>query len=232
VQDVYLRLDRELEEMINVLEKEIGKDNVLIFLTADHGAANVPAYMSSLKIPAGVANSNMLRDSVEQYLNKTYGKGKWVERYTNQQLYLNRKLIEASKLNRTEVQDKVANYVLRFEGVARAVSADAIQRVGWTGGLMSRIESGYNAQRSGDVIVVLQPGWFEGYGSGEPKGTTHGSYGNYDTHVPLVWYGWKVKPGESSVETAVSDIAPTIASWLYIQEPNGSVGRPLQELMK
>ncbi|MHC2990884.1 nucleotide pyrophosphatase [Pontibacter sp. HJ8] len=232
VQDIYLRLDRELEELINVLEKEIGKDNVLIFLTADHGAAHVPAYMSSLNIPAGVANSKILQDSVEVYLTKTYGKGKWVERYTNQQLYLNRKQIEARKLDRTEVQNKVANYVLRFEGVARAIAADAIQQTGWTGGLMSRIESGYNAQRSGDVIVVLQPGWFEGYGSGEPKGTTHGSYANYDTHVPLVWYGWKVKPGESSVETAVADIAPTIASWLYIQEPNGSVGKPLQELMK
>ncbi|MBX0334886.1 alkaline phosphatase family protein [Pontibacter sp. HSC-14F20] len=232
VQDIYLRLDREIEELINLLEKEIGKDNILIFLTADHGAAHVPTYMESLKIPAGIATSGIMRDSLEQHLNKTFGKGRWVERYTNQQVYLDHKTIEGKKLKQIDVQEAAANYVMRFEGVARAVSADAIQRVGWSGGLMSRVESGYNAQRSGDVIVVLQPGWFEGYGSGPQKGTTHGSYSNYDTHVPLVWYGWKVKPGESSAETAVADIAPTIASWLYIQEPNGSVGRPLQELMK
>ncbi|WP_081490431.1 hypothetical protein [Pontibacter sp. BAB1700] len=155
-----------------------------------------------------------------------------MERYTNQQVYLDRKTIEGKKLTRIEVQEAAANYVMRFDGVARAITGEAIQRAGWAGGMMSRLESGYNAQRSGDVIVVLQPGWFEGYGSGPQKGTTHGSYSNYDTHVPLVWYGWKVKPGESSVETAVADIAPTIASWLYIQEPNGSVGRPLQEFMK
>ncbi|PKV67412.1 alkaline phosphatase PafA [Pontibacter ramchanderi] len=232
VQDVYLRLDREIEELINLLEKEIGKDNVLIFLTADHGAAHVPAYMESLKIPAGTSASGVMRDSLELHLNKTFGKGRWVERYTNQQVYLDHKTIEGKKLKRIDVQEAAANYVMRFEGVARAIAADAIQRVGWTSGLMSRVESGYNAQRSGDVIVVLNPGWFEGYGSGPQKGTTHGSHSNYDTHVPLVWYGWKVKPGESSVETAVADIAPTIASWLYIQEPNGSVGRPLQELMK
>lgn len=232
VQDIYLRLDRELEELINLLEKEIGKDNILIFLTADHGAAHVPAYMESMKIPAGTATSSVMRDSLEQHLNKMFGKGRWVERYTNQQVYLDHKTIESKKLKRLDVQEAAANYVMRFEGVARAIAADAIQRTGWTGGLMSRVESGYNAQRSGDVIVVLQPGWFEGYGSGPQKGTTHGSHSNYDTHVPLVWYGWKVKPGESSVETAVADIAPTIASWLYIQEPNGSVGRPLQELMK
>jgi predicted AlkP superfamily pyrophosphatase or phosphodiesterase len=232
VQDIYLRLDLEIEEMINVLEKEVGKDNFLIFLTADHGAAHVPAYMESLNIPAGIATSGILRDSLGQHLNKTFGSGKWVERYTNQQVYLNRKLIDAKKLKRVDVQEATANYVMRFEGVERAVTAEAIQRAGWTTGLMSRIEGGYNPQRSGDVMVVLQPGWFEGYGSGPQKGTTHGSHGNYDTHVPLVWYGWKVRAGESSVETAVTDIAPTIASWLYIQEPNGNVGRPLQELMK
>lgn len=232
VQDIYLRLDREIEELINLLEKEIGKDNVLIFLTADHGAAHVPTYMQSLNIPAGTANSGMLRDSLELHLNEKFGKGKWVERYTNQQVYLNRKLIESKKLNRMDVQEAAAQYVIRFEGVARAIPADVVQRGGWTSGLMTRVESGYNAQRSGDVIVVLQPGWFEGYGSGPQKGTTHGSHSNYDTHVPLVWYGWRVQPGESSVETAVADIAPTIASWLYIQEPNGSVGTPLQELMR
>jgi predicted AlkP superfamily pyrophosphatase or phosphodiesterase len=232
VQDVYLRLDREIGDLIDLFEKEVGKDNVLIFLTADHGAAHVPAYMESLKIPAGIATSGVLRDSLEKHLVGMFGKGRWVERYTNQQLYLDRKTIEGKKLNRIEVQEAAANFVMRFDGVARAITADAIQRAGWTDGLMSRSESGYNAQRSGDVLVVLQPGWFEGYGSGPQKGTTHGSYSNYDTHVPLVWYGWKVRHGESSAETAVSDIAPTIASWLYIQEPNGSVGKPLQELMK
>ncbi|MFD2246924.1 alkaline phosphatase PafA [Pontibacter ruber] len=232
-QDVYLRLDREIEEMLNKFEQHVGKGNVLVFLTADHGAAHVPAFLKDKKVPAGVANSSIMRDSVEKYLNTTYGGGKWIERYTNQQIYLNRKLIEAKKLNRLDVQEKVANYVMRFEGVARAMAAENVQRAGWSEGLMSRIASGYNAQRSGDVLVVLQPGWFEGYGAAkEPKGTTHGSYSNYDTHVPLVWYGWKVKPGESSAEVQVADIAPTIASWLYIQEPNGSVGKPLQELMK
>lgn len=232
VQDVYLRLDRDLEDMINQLEKEVGKENLLIFLTADHGAAHVPAYLQSEKVPAGVAKSSVLRDSVEQYLDKTYGNGDWVERYTNQQVYLNRKQIDTKKLSRAEVQEKVANYVLRFEGVARAVAAEHLQRSDWSNGIMAKVESGYNAQRSGDVIVLLQPGWFEGYGNREPKGTTHGSYSNYDTHVPLLWYGWNVKPGESAAAVEVTDIAPTIASWLYIQETNGSVGRPLQELMK
>lgn len=232
VQDMYLRLDKEIEELINVLEQEVGKENVLIFLTADHGAANVPAYMKSQKIPAGVASSALIRDSVEQMLDKTYGEGMWIEKYMNQQVYLNRKLIDAKKLRRAEVQEKVASYVIRFEGVARAVSADALQQNDWSSGMMAKVEQGYNAKRSGDVVLLLEPGWFEGWGEQEPKGTTHGSQSNYDTHVPLLWYGWKIKPGESTVLTEITDIAPTIASWLNIQEPNGSVGKPLQQYMK
>ncbi|MCC9168442.1 alkaline phosphatase PafA [Pontibacter harenae] len=228
VEDMYLRLDKDIEEIINQLEKTIGKENVLIFLTADHGAAQVPAYMLSNKIPAGLANSSAMRDSIEQHLDKFFGAGKWVEQYTNQQVYLNRNLINTKKLSHEEVQEQVVNVILRFENVMKAVTAESLKRSGWGKGLMTRIDNGYNTQRSGDVIVVYQPGWFEG----GRQGTTHGSYSNYDTHVPLVWYGWKVKPGESAAEVEIADIAPTIASWLYIQEPNGSVGRPLQEFMK
>lgn len=232
LQDAMLRLDRELAELIDEIEDEVGKGEVLYFLTADHGAAHVPGFLKTMNVPSGVANSGTVRDSIEAYLDKMYGNGEWVERYTNQQLYLNRNLIDGKKLDLADVQQRVANYLLRFEAVMRAVPAIALQSTSWNQGLMARVENGYNAQRSGDVIVLLQPGWFEGYGTGEPKGTTHGSYSNYDTHVPLIWYGWNVQPGESSVPTEIADIAPTIASWLYIQEPNGSVGRPLQEYMK
>lgn len=230
VQDAMLRLDRELAELINEIEEEVGKGEVLFFLTSDHGAAQVPAFLQTMNVPSGVATSGTVRDSTEAYLDKMYGNGAWVERYTNQQLYLNRALIDSKNLNLAEVQQRAASYVMRFEGVMRAVTASVLQSTSWNQGLMARVENGYNAQRSGDVIVLLQPGWFEGYGSG--KGTTHGSYSNYDTHVPLIWYGWNVQPGESAAPTEIADIAPTIASWLNIQEPNGSVGRPLQEYMK
>ncbi|WP_299760311.1 alkaline phosphatase PafA [uncultured Pontibacter sp.] len=230
-QDAFLRLDRELAELISTIEKEVGAGEVLFFLTADHGAAHVPAFMQEMKIPAGLATSSVMRDSVDAFLDKTYGKAEWVERYMNQQIYLNQDIIYKKKLNIADVQQLVASYVLRFDGVMRAVPAATLISSNWGTGMMARVESGYNGKRSGDVIVLLEPGWFEGYGK-EPKGTTHGSFSNYDTHVPLLWYGWNVKPGESEAEVAVSDIAATLAAWLYIQEPNGSIGKPLQVYMK
>ncbi|WP_347157465.1 alkaline phosphatase PafA [Pontibacter chitinilyticus] len=231
-EDVFLRLDKEIAELITAAEKQVGKGNVLFFLTADHGAAHVPAFLQENKIPAGVASSKLVQDSVAAYLTKVYGSGNWVERYINQQLYLNRSLIDSKRLDRAGVQERVARYVMRFPAVERAITATALQQNNWHEGIMGRVDNGYNAQRSGDVVVVLQPGWFEGYGSAHPTGTTHGTYANYDTHVPLVWYGWQVPAGESSVETETVDIAPTVASWLYIQEPSGSIGKPLQQYIK
>lgn len=231
-EDIFLRLDKEVGEMIDQIEAQVGAGNVLFFLTADHGAAHVPAYLSENKVPAGVSSSAAIKDSVDSMLSKLYGKGAWVERYMNQNIYLNRKLIDSKKLSLSEVQQRVAEYVIRLTPVVRAVTGASLATSSWGSGALARVERGFYPPRSGDVVLILSPAWFEGYGSGKPTGTTHGSYSNYDTHVPLIWYGWNVKHGESSVETKVTDIAPTIASWLYIQEPNGSVGQPLQQYMK
>lgn len=228
-QDAFLRLDQELAEMITEIEQEVGEGEVLFFLTADHGAAHVPGYLQSLKVPAGVGYSRTVRDSVSAFMNRTYGKGEWVERYMNQQIYLNRSLIESKKLDLATVQQKVADYALSLESVMRTVTGTTLQSTNWGSGMMARVEAGYNARRSGDVILLLEPGWFEGYG---PTGTTHGSQANYDTHVPLIFYGWNVQPGESEASAEVSDIAATLAAWLYLQEPNGSVGEALQVYMK
>ncbi len=98
---------------------------------------------------------------------------------------------------------------------------------------MGMIARGYNPRRSGDVMVMLDPEWFHGSGNQGPhRGTTHGSYHTYDTHVPILWYGWKVNPGESVQRASVTDIAPTIAAWLNIAQPNGTTGQPLQGYMR
>ncbi|WP_238395717.1 alkaline phosphatase PafA [Pontibacter pudoricolor] len=228
VEDTYIRLDREIAELLKELESTVGKDNLLVFLTADHGIANVPAYMIGERVTAGAIGYYTVGDSVKTYLARNYGEGKWLEKYTNQQVYLNHKLIKEKKLNLTEVQQNVAQYLMTLEGVARTITADALQRTSWNNGQMRLVENGYNARRSGDVIVQLEPNW-QKHG---PKGTAHGSYSTHDTHVPLLWYGWKVKPGESATPTEVADISPTIATWLNIQEPSGSVGKALQEYMK
>ncbi|QNF35750.1 alkaline phosphatase family protein [Adhaeribacter swui] len=232
VEDTYLRLDQDLADFLKFLDSQVGKDNVLIFLTADHAAANNVGYLNSLRIPSNSESPRVMQDSLKQYLNKQYGVGNWVESYSNQQVYLNRKLIQSKKVNLSEIQQKVADYLLQFNGIQRTTTATTILQANWTSGLLGFVLNGYSPKRSGDVIVTLQPGWIEGNSGKLSKGTTHGTSASYDTHVPLLWYGWKVKPGESAHLASITDIAPTVAYALSIQEPNACTGQPLQEVLR
>ena len=90
------------------------------------------------------------------------------------------------------------------------------------------VTNGYMPNRTGDVQVILKPQYMD---SG-PAGTTHGLWNPYDAHVPLVWYGWKIKPGKSNTEVYMTDIAPTVAALLQIQMPNGCVGKPIEAVTR
>jgi len=231
-EDTYLRLDQDLARLFSYLDKTVGKGQALVFLTADHAAAHSPGFLADHHLPGGSVGPALMRDSIQQALVRRHGAGQWVLSYENQQIYLNRPLIEQRKLNLRLVQDEVVDLATRLAGVNRAITADDLQKSHWESGMLMYLENGYYPKRSGDVMVVLQPGWLESYSYPVSKGTTHGSLNNYDTHVPLVFWGWRVKRGESHHPAKITDIAPTLASWLHIQEPNGSSGTPLQEVLR
>ncbi|KAA3440650.1 alkaline phosphatase PafA [Rufibacter hautae] len=232
VEDTYLRLDQDLADFLKFLDKQLGKENVLIFLTADHGAAHNPTYMQQLRIPAGNTNNGLMADSLKKHLNRTFGAADWVSAFVNQQVYFNHAVVESKKANLVALQEETVRFMQRFPGVLRSFSADALMKSHWSKGVGMLVENGYMPYRSGDVMVAFQPGWYENYGRGLPKGTTHGSPWAYDTHIPLLWYGWQIPAGESTVHTEIIDIAPSIAAWLRIQEPNGSTGRALLEYVR
>ena len=230
-EDTYLRLDRDLARLFEHLDKTLGRKNVLVFLSADHGAAHSPNFLLAHNLPAGSVGPNLMRDSLQQQLVRRHGPGQWVLSYENQQVYLNQPLIAQKKLDLYEMQRETAGLMLGFAGVTRALAAEDVQKSHWESGMLMYLENGYFPKRSGDVLVVLAPGWLESYSFPVNKGTTHGSASRYDTHVPVVFWGWHVKHGESSAPVKITDIAPTIARWLHIQEPNGCTGEPLTQVL-
>ncbi|WP_019946537.1 alkaline phosphatase PafA [Hymenobacter aerophilus] len=230
-EDTYLRLDQELARLFSYLDKAVGKKQALVFLSADHAAAHSPNFLLAHKLPAGSVGPRLMRDSLQQRLVRALGPGKWVLSYENQQVYLNRPLIVQKKLNLYQIQRLTAEMMLDFAGVTRALAADDVQRSHWESGLLMYLENGYFPKRSGDVLVVLSPGWLESYSYPVNRGTTHGSASSYDTHVPMLFWGWGVKAGKSSAPARITDIAPTIARWLHIQEPSASTGEPLREVL-
>lgn len=61
--------------------------------------------------------------------------------------------------------------------------------------------------------------------------TTHGSAYNYDTHVPVIFFGVGVRPGRYNGDCSPSDIAPTLAAVLSIEPPSNRTGRVLVEAL-
>lgn len=220
-QDAYLRLDKDLEEFLFYVDTNIGKENVLIFLTSDHGAVRTPSYLMDRNIPAGYFDAEEPIQDLKQFLQNIYGIGDWVKTYGNAQIFLNRELIFEKYLSLEEVQMQAANFMLRYEGVQKTVTAHTLQNNEFDSGVIASLQRGYNQKRSGDVLLVLDPAWIE-Y---EHTGTTHGSGYIYDQHVPLIWYGWKVGHGETSEKMEVTDIGSTVSNILGISFPNGSRAR-------
>ena len=93
------------------------------------------------------------------------------------------------------------------------------------------LTNGYYPNRSGDIQIVLKPGYIEAYGSGK-SGTTHGLWNPYDAHIPCLFYGWGIKQGHTNRETYMTDIAATITALLHVQMPSGCVGKVVEEALK
>lgn len=231
MEDIYLRLDREIAELISHLDKRVGTGNYVMFLTADHAVVNVPKYLQDNKIPGNYAPLGIYFSKLREYMAKKYGSGKWILS-ANYQMFLNRKLIAKRNMNLEKVQRDVARFLLQFEGIYKTYTATDLHRNNYSQGLAAILQKGYNQKRSGDVFLILNPSWLP-VGRITPRtvrGTSHGSPYNYDTHVPIIFYGSNVKKGTTVRRINITDIAPTLAMMLHLQLPSATTGQPIQEL--
>lgn len=226
LEDTYLRLDRDLSELLTYLDENIGVGNYMLFLTADHGAVSVPAYLMENKVPAGYFISFELKKAIEKELQEIYGEGNWIANFSNFQFFLNHQLIAEKNVNVQEMKKRIAEFSVRFDGVANALTSEELLQGHFENRILQRVQNGFSQKYSGDVVIVLQPSWVE-----YPKtGTTHGSPYNYDTHVPLLWFGSGINSGSCADYVSITDIAPTLATLLNVQFPNGCSGNPIVEL--
>jgi predicted AlkP superfamily pyrophosphatase or phosphodiesterase len=226
-EDCYLRLDKEIGDLLDFLDAKVGQDQYLVFLSADHGVAHVPGFLNEHHIPAGRVNFVGLTKLMNASLKEKFGKGNLIVSNDNYQFYLNHPVIDSAQLNIEEIKKFIIDYLSVEPGIARVFAIDKLMQTTLTGTQKDMLANGYYPKRSGDVQVVLLPQFTDGY-----LVTTHGLWNPYDAHIPLVWYGWGVKHGKANRETYITDIAPTIAAMLHIQMPSGSVGHVIEEIIK
>jgi arylsulfatase A-like enzyme len=227
-QDVYLRLDRDLADFVNYLDTQIGKNNYLLFITADHGGSDVPSHFKSLDIPAGYYKSSVMEDAVEDRLSALYGIGDYVQNVSNEQVFFNRTTLTNKKLNLEDISTNAIEALLELPGIWTAVPASAMRNNDFSNDYLSLVQDGFYPTRSGDIVCIFEPSWIE-YGF---TGSTHGSVYSYDTHVPLIFYGNGINKGETHRKTQIRDIAPTLSAILKIAQPNACTGLPLPEVIK
>ena len=228
MEDHYIRLDREIEALIRIVEEEIGRQNVLVFLTGTQRAHIKPDYLKQYNVPSGNFMPDRAMALLNSYLMAFYGQGKWVQKYLGQQVFLNRELIESSKISLPEVQERAAEFMKEFTGVAFAVPAYLFSNNEYYAGFMYKFQQSYNFKTGGDVLLSFEPGWVEvsGNESGEK------AYGLSNTGVPLSFYGWKIGRGKSAAPVTICDIIPTICTLSGIPLPNAASGKPIEELLK
>ncbi len=228
IEDTYLRLDQDLERLLNALDKQVGEGEYTVFLTADHAAIDVPNYLKDRKIPAGYLDKKGMKTKLNEFLNYTYGTTDVIKNESNEQLFLDHKLIKNLDIDLREVQEALAQEIIGYEGIDRVYTAFQMWENSYTEGIAHILQNGYNQKRSGDVLMVLKPGTID-----YPEtGSTHGSPQVYDTHVPLVFYGKGIKKGTTVDRTEIPDIAPTIATLLGIAFPSGTTGTPIAKVLE
>ncbi len=228
VQDTYIRLDEDLARLFKALDKNVGEGEYTVFLTADHGAIEVPAYLKDKKIPAGYIDNAANSKKLSEFLKYTYGTVDILKNYSNYQLFLDHKIIKNLNLDLTDVQTEIAQEFLGYDAIDRVYTASQMWNNQYTSGIPYILQNGFNQKRSGDILVVLKPGFI----SYSKTGSTHGSPQIYDTHTPLLFYGMGIKPGSTVNRTEIPDIAPTIAALLGISFPSGTNGKPITMVLE
>jgi len=228
-EDVYLRLDKDLEELLNTLDKEVGKDNYTVFFTADHGGADVPNHLLDNKIPAGYIREKKIIKELRQFLKATYGDSLLLANMSNEQLFLNEQKLNELKLNSSEVEERLCTFLTTLPGIAEAYPSSVLKNMAYTqNDFRTLLQNGYNHKLSGNIALIYQPAWMDH----SEKGTTHGAAYNYDTHIPVIFYGNGIKKGENFNYISITQIAPTICELLKINQPNCTLAEPLNNYFR
>jgi predicted AlkP superfamily pyrophosphatase or phosphodiesterase len=228
LEDAFIRLDRDLGVFIGALEKKVGKENLLVFLTSDHGVMEVPAYLKANDKPGGVYQAYKLIDTLNVALQNEFGVNDLATAFINDQIYLNEATIVQHNLLRGQVEQVVKDWLSTYAFVEKCYTAEELFATSDTGKLVRRLRNGYYKGRSGDLLFIAKEGWID---QSSEKGTTHGSGYAYDTHVPLMWYGAKIPAGKLSHQPVnVTDITPTLIQLLGIPLPSDLSGKPIPEL--
>ena len=229
-EDTYLRLDRDLAAFLTQLDEKVGAGNYTVFLTADHAAAHNVRFLADHGIPSGAWSAEAAEAALDSLVAADFRVEDGVQAVMNYQVFLNRQKLERGGADIGRVKEAVLRYLRGRDEVMYAVDLEQAGTAPLPAPVRERVINGYNSKRSGDIQVVLNPGWYDGEDRGT-RGTTHGVWCPYDAHIPLLFMGWGIRPGHTQREVHMTDIAATVSALLHIQMPSGCIGTLVSEVL-
>ncbi len=200
VQDVLVRLDQDLGVLLDKLDRDVGRGNYVVALTADHGVSPVPERVAAKGFDAGRINTNTLGLAIDGALAKELGPGTYRTRVVYGDIYFNEGVYEKLRQSPTAM-DAVIKVIRDTQGVQRVYRREQLLTQADADPLARAAALGYYPGRSGELIMLPRAYWITSTST-----TTHGTGHRYDTHVPVVLFGFGVKPGEYLQPAAPIDL--------------------------
>ncbi|MCR5456237.1 MAG: alkaline phosphatase family protein [Bacteroidales bacterium] len=232
LQDSYIRLDYSIATILATLDAKIGKGNYIVFFTADRGSADSPMFLSDMGMPGRQINVQGTMILLEAYLRALYGDEKWVEKYSNHQVYLNRIAVERYKVPLDQVQNMASEFLVQIDGIDHAMPSHILTSSRPNAGIWRQAANSFCRDRSGDIIINLSPGWQDITPQAQDRGfscSAQNSAYNHDTHVPLAFFGKGINMRTINRRVSIADITPTLATLIQILSPDYSSGEPIYE---
>ena len=229
-----LRLDRTLADLFAYVDQTAGLDNTLIVLSADHGVPEAPQYMTEKGLEAGYIDLDALDFSgLDKALKARFGFGKEVIRMTyHPYVYLDHALMKENQADAGEVSSVIANALIEIAGIAYAIPSSALVagQLPDAAPIARQVLRNFSPKRSGDIYIIYQPHWVP-TATGDVALLNHGSPWRYDTYVPIIFAGNGLNPSRIHRPVETVDVAATLAAYMKIKPPSGSVGKPLDEVL-
>ncbi len=243
MQDQILRLDRILEELFSYLNKKVGLSKVAIVLTADHGSTAIPEYLAEHGVSAGRidpktgsnhASGDLLKSTVDHSLDKQFGEADWITAFNKPNLYLNLEAITSKNLSNEEVEKTAAEALKSIKGIRRAYTrSEILANSLFNDSTGLKFSHQFHPKRSGELMIANEPYYIlGGYDDTLDQGTGHETGYRYDIHIPLLFYGKSIRPGNYRIPVIMNDIAPTVAGILNSAVPPGSSGKVIHQIFR
>jgi predicted AlkP superfamily pyrophosphatase or phosphodiesterase len=227
-EEVVVRLDRTLADLLDFVDKRVGLDQTILVLSADHGMAEMPEYATELGYQAGRLYGDEVLEMARATSKRLFRSEELVSDFFRPYLYLDKEALARMGMERRMVAEGLAAELVGLPGIGGAVTA-AQAREAAPRSAAAAVKHNHHPRRSGDLYIYPEPYWFM-FDRGAVA-AMHGSPWRYDSHVPVVFAGPGILPSQVSRLVHPIDVAPTLSALLGLSPPAAAQGIALPEVV-